>query len=149
MKESIETKIIIQQRIRKTEEVVGELKKIRKLSREKFLEDQQVQYASMYAMIVGIEAICDIGNHILAKFFNRPAETYQDIILGLGETGVIPKSLAKKSKSMTDFRNLLIHVYLKIDPEKVYENLQKAPEEFTQFCRYFLKFLERDKKPRS
>lgn len=27
--------------------------------------------------------------------------------------------------------------------KEVYKNLQKAPEEFTKFCQYDLKFLER------
>lgn len=96
----------------------------------------------MFGMVIGIEAICDIGNHILARYFNRSAETYKDVVLGLGDCEVIPKSFAKKSAHMTDFRNIIIHIYLKIDPAKVYQNLQKAPDEFTKFCQYFLKFLK-------
>lgn len=141
MKKTIETKVIIHQRIRKIDEAVGELKKLRKTSKSEFLKDKKTQYAAMFAMIIGIEAICDIGNHILAHYFNRSAETYKDIISGLGECEVISRSFAKKSEKLTDFRNLLIHLYLKVDPEKVYDNLKKAPEEFNEFCRCFLKFL--------
>lgn len=143
MKKDRETEIIIKERIKKIEEAVLELKKIRQMPPGEFLKNKSLQYSSMYAMIIGIEAICDIGNHILAKYFNRTAETYKDIILFLGECEVIPKSFSQKSAKMTDFRNILIHLYLKIDTKEVYKNLQKAPEEFTKFCQYFLKFLEK------
>jgi uncharacterized protein YutE (UPF0331/DUF86 family) len=43
---------------------------------------------------------------------------------------------------MADFRNILIHLYLKIDTEEVYKNLKKAPEEFTRFSQLFLSFIE-------
>lgn len=137
-----ETKIIVGERLRKLEEAISELKKLSRDSKKKFLEDKTIQYAAMYAMILGIEAICDIGNHILAKFFNQPADTYKDIILSLGECGVIPKNFAQRSSKMTDFRNILIHLYLKVEPEEVYKNFKKAPEEFNQFAKFFLKFLK-------
>jgi len=138
-----ETEIIIKERVRKLEEAVFQLKKLRHSEEKEFLADKTIQYAAMYVMIMGIEAICDIGNHILAKYFNRAAESYKDVILLLGEEGIIPKSFAKKFSKMTDFRNILIHLYLKVDERKVYENLKKAPEEFIKFSQYFLKFLKK------
>jgi uncharacterized protein YutE (UPF0331/DUF86 family) len=141
MKKEIETEVIIQQRIEKINEAVKVLNKLGREGKDKFLKDKQSQYAAMFGMVMGIEAICDIGNHILAKYFDQSAETYKDVILGLGECEVIPKAFAQKAAGMTDFRNLLIHVYLKIDPKKVYEKLQKAPKQFMEFCQYFLKFL--------
>lgn len=137
-----ETEIIIGERLKKLEEAIAELKKLGKIPKTKFSKDKTIQYAAMYAMILGVETICDIGNHILAHFFNRPADTYKDIILNLGECQVVPKSFAQKSSKMTDFRNILIHLYLKVDPEEVYQNFKKAPEEFSKFAKYFLKFLE-------
>lgn len=141
MKKTIETNTIIQQRVEKINEAVSQLKKYREISQSEFIKDKKTQYAAMFAMIIGIEAICDIGNHILSRYFNRSAESYKDVILTLGEVEVIPEKFAKKSSQMVDFRNLLIHIYLKVDPLIVYKNLKKAPEEFTQFCQYFLKFI--------
>lgn len=136
-----ETEIIIKERIKKLDEVVAELKEIQKAPKENFFSDTTLQYAAMYAMVVGIEAICDMGNHILTKYFNRGADTYKDIILLLGEMEIIPVSFAKKSAKMTEFRNILIHFYHRVDINEVYTNLQDAPDEFTKFSQYFLKFL--------
>ena len=141
--DNLETEIIIKERVKKIEEAVTELKQLRKLPKQRFFKEKRIQYASMYAMIIGIEAICDIGNHILSKYFNRAAETYKDIILLLGECNVIPEDFSQKSSQMADFRNILIHLYLKIDTEEVYKNLKKAPEEFTKFSHFFLNFFEK------
>lgn len=143
MKKLNETEIIIKERVAKIEEVTEELRQILALPKEKFFQEKRLQYAAMYAMVIGIEAICDIGNHLLAKFFNRSVESYKGVILGLGEVGVIPEEFAQESAKMTDFRNILIHLYLKIDPGEVYKNLQRAPEEFRKFAQYFLKFSKR------
>jgi len=143
MPDKLETEIIIKERIKKIEEAVAELKQIRRLSKKEFFKEKRIQYASMYAMIIGIEAICDIGNHILSKYFNRAAETYKDVILFLGECKVIPEGFSQKSSQMADFRNILIHLYHDIDTEEVYKNLKKAPEEFTRFSHFFLNFLEK------
>ncbi|MCL4385117.1 MAG: DUF86 domain-containing protein [Actinobacteria bacterium] len=141
--DKLETEIIIKERIKKIEEAITELKQIRMLPKQNFFNEKRIQYASMYAMIIGIEAICDIGNHILSKYFNRAAETYKDVILLLGECKVIPEDFSQKSSKMADFRNILIHLYLKIDTEEVYKNLKKAPEEFTKFSKFFLSFIEK------
>lgn len=140
-----ETKIIIEERVDKIREATKELLEYRKKSKGGFLKDTKLQYATMYGLVLGIEAICDIGSHILAKYFLVKCEHYEDIIKNLGENGVISKELSSRSKEMADFRNFLIHVYHKIDPNKVYDNLQKAPEEFTKFTKYFIKFLEKVK----
>lgn len=143
MRVDLESELVIRERIRRVEEVAAQLKVIRASPREAFLQDRTTQYAAMYAMVVGIEAICDIGNHILAKYCARAAESYRDVILFLAECGVIPQAFARESAPMADFRNILVHLYLDVDLEQVWENLQKAPEEFGTFCRYFLQFLER------
>ncbi|MGM0365293.1 MAG: type VII toxin-antitoxin system HepT family RNase toxin [Actinomycetota bacterium] len=141
--DNLETEIIIKERLAKIEEAASELKEIRKLPKQDFFKKKRIQYAAMYAMIIGIEAVCDIGNHILAKYFNTSAGTYKDIILLLGKQRVIPQDFSQQSSQMTDFRNILIHLYLKIDTEEVYKNLKKAPQEFTRFSQYFLDFLKK------
>lgn len=138
-----ETKIIINERIAKLNEVILYLKQAQKLAKDEFLRDQTRQHAIMYELIVGIESICDIGSHILAKYYSVKCEHYKDIIINLGKYKIIPKSLAKASAKMADFRNVLIHLYVDVGPKEVYVNFQKAPKVFAKFAQYFLKFLKR------
>lgn len=136
-----ETKKIIKERLAKLEEAVAALEEFKSVSREEFIKNKRNHYAAMYALILGIEAICDIGGHILSSQFNKKVSTYKDIIAGLEEVDIIPKSLKEKSIEMTDFRNILIHIYTKIDLKEVYKSALAAPNQFREYAKYFQKFL--------
>jgi len=42
---------------------------------------------------------------------------------------------------MASFRNILVHEYAKINSKKVYENLQKAPDQFKAFIKEILEYI--------
>ncbi len=138
-----EVKSSILAKLKKLEEVVEKLEALRRTPLEKFLADFQTQDASMYNLVVGIEAITDVGNYFLAEHFHKSPETYEDIINQLGETKIISGELLEKSKGTARFQNLLIHLYEAVEPESVYENLQKAPDVFREFAVAFSDFLEK------
>ncbi|HCG98415.1 MAG TPA: hypothetical protein DE036_00970 [Actinobacteria bacterium] len=54
----------------------------------------------------------------------------------------MPKEFAGQIRGIAGFRNILIHEYVEIDIEKVYEYLQKVPEQFDEFRSYIGKFLK-------
>jgi len=140
---SPEVKTSILKKLKKLEEVIEKLEDLKKTPFEKFLEDDKAQGATMYNLIIGIEAITDIGNYFLAEKFNKAAETYEDIIKGVRETRIISEELFKRSEGMTKFRNILVHLYEVVEPEKVYQNLQKAPDIFREFAKAYQEFLEK------
>ncbi len=138
-----EVKSSILAKLKKLEEAVEKLETLRKTSFEEFLDNFQIQDASMYNLVMGIEAITDVGNYFLAEHFHRSPETYEDIIKELGETKIISEDLLKKSEGMARFRNRLIHLYEAVEPEKVYNYLQSAPAIFREFASAFNEFLEK------
>ena len=97
-------------------------------------------------MFAGIELIIDIGNHIISKTFGEHAKSYSEIIEMLGKKEIVPKSFADDNKTMAKFRNLVAHDYDKLTPEGIYSNLQKAPNVFRQFAKYFIEFMEKQVK---
>lgn len=138
-----EVKSSILAKLKKLEESVEKLEALRKTPFERFLNSFQIQDASMYNLVIGIEAITDVGNYFLAEHFHKSPETYEDIITQLGETKIISEELFQKSKGMARFRNLLIHLYEVVEPEQVHESLQKAPGIFREFAAAFSEFLEK------
>ena len=95
-------------------------------------------------MFVSIELITDIGNHIITEVFQKQAKNYKEIIELLGKTGVTTEIFAKENEDMIKFRNLIAHDYEKITPEGIYENLQKAPDVFREFAKYFVEFMDKN-----
>jgi uncharacterized protein YutE (UPF0331/DUF86 family) len=133
---------VIDKKFERLKEVIGKLEKVNNFSKEDFLSDFFVNDTAVRNLILGIEIVTDIGNHILAEVFQKSAKSYKDVILELGKTGVVPDEFAKVNSAMADFRNLAIHAYDDLEIEKIYDYSQKAPEIFGKFAKYFFEFLK-------
>lgn len=112
------------------------LEEYQKISKQDFLKDYTVQGATLHYMVECIEIIIDIGNHLLTNR-GESTHTYREVILQLGKYQIIPTAFAKKNADMTNFRNLIIHAYEALDIAKVYQELQKAPNIFRRFVKYY------------
>lgn len=126
-------------------EVIEKLQDIKALSRENFMSDFFIHDTAIRNLVLGIEIIVDVGNHILLEVFHSSADTYKDVVLTLGEAKVVPKDFAKENANMADFRNLIVHAYGSLDMKQVYQNLQKAPDVFRKFAECYVEFLEKNK----
>ena len=133
----------IHEKLFKLREYTNILEELRAEGRDAFFADHKTQDSATLNMFTGIEMVTDIGNHIITEVFQKQAKTYAEIIELLGKTGVIPEMFAKENEAMTKFCNLVAHDYDKITPEGVYEHLQKAPDIFRAFAKYFVEFMEK------
>ena len=133
----------INEKLFKLQEYIKILEELRAEGRAVFFDDRKTQDSATLNLFTSIEIITDIGNHIITEVFQKQAKNYKEIIVLLGEAGIIPEKFAKDNEEMTSFRNLVAHDYDKITPEGVYENLQKAPDIFRQFAKYFVEFMEK------
>jgi len=133
----------VNQKLKKLEDSVKMLEEYKKVSKKDLTEDFTINGATIHYLVLGIEIVIDIGNHILVEAFQEHADSYEGIILKLGKTKVIPEDFAENNSNMAKFRNLLIHEYIKVDMGMVYDNLQKAPDIFCEFAKYYVKFLEK------
>ena len=133
----------VQEKLDKLEQAIKLLENYKKVSREDFLVDFTINSAAQYNLVLGIEIIIDIGHHLLTEFYHLHPKEYKEIIEALGEYEIVPEKFAKENVEMAKFRNLIIHQYGKVDMKKVYQNLQKAPDIFRQFVKYFIEFLEK------
>ena len=131
-KSSIKDKLF---RLQESIKIIEEL-----LVREDTMKDPIIKGSLYFNLVISIEIILDIGNHILAENFNKPGVSYADIILNLGEKGVIDNEFAKENEKMGDFRNKIIHDYDRIDDKLAYDYAQKAPVIFKTFSKFFIDF---------
>jgi uncharacterized protein YutE (UPF0331/DUF86 family) len=61
----------------------------------------------------------------------------------LREEGVVPDELLPALLDMARFRNLIVHDYARIDDAKVYAILKKHLEDFDEFAKAIVAYLER------
>jgi len=133
----------LRERLAKLEEVVSRLREVAAVTRDDFLQDYRRQWLVERGLELAAQAVLDIGNHILAGEFGESATEYEGIVKGLAARGVLSPALGKQLQGLGGFRNILVHGYLGIDPEKVYAALQRSVREFTDFEAEILAWLDR------
>lgn len=92
-----------------------------------------------YYLIVAIEGCVDICNHIVAKERIGVPESYSDCFKILKNNEIISDVLSKELSNLAKFRNLLVHLYWKVDDEKVYELLQMKLDDIDRFIQQISK----------
>jgi len=89
------------------------------LTDEDFLEDDRPAVAESY-LRRSLEAIFDIGRHIIAKSAGKGLVEYKEIAIALGQIEVITNQLAERLKLMAGYRNRLIHFYHEVTETELY-----------------------------
>jgi uncharacterized protein YutE (UPF0331/DUF86 family)/predicted nucleotidyltransferase len=134
---------VIQQRLGALEEFVAHLEEMRSRSLEEWREDVVARCATERALEVAIQRALNIATHVLTADFAIPADDYTGVIRALGKAGVLPADFAERFTAMVSFRNVLTELYVEVDPVKVYEHLQRDPEDIRFFARCIVEYLER------
>lgn len=128
--------------MRRLEICLKKLRELAKLEYEEFSESQTFPDLAERNLQIAIQCLLDIGNHIIAEEGFKPPDRNEDIFKILGEEGIIPISFASRIEGMASFRNILVHDYLEIDIQKVYHHLTNYLEDFREFARHIIKYIE-------
>lgn len=80
-------------------------------SRDAFLADPRMVAAGESYLRRALEALMDLGRHILAKQFGVAAVEYEAVAQRLGEEGVLASELAERMQRMAGYRNRMVHAY--------------------------------------
>jgi len=132
---------IIRKRMNRLDEYLTILKNLRKYSFEEFIEDPE-RYGSVERFLhLAIEAVIDMGNHIIADSELGVVNWYSDIPKILAEKEFISTELEEKWIRMIGFRNALVHEYIDIDRRIVYDVLQNNVKDLEELKRAFAQFL--------
>ncbi len=131
---------IIEQHIQNMEEALAQLGKYRNISFNEFQKDLSLVWIVEKGFEILIQNLLDIGAHLLASEIKNDWEDYGEVILKLGKHGVIPQEFVDQIKGMAGLRNILIHEYLRIDLNKLFDYLKYRLEDFIQFIRYIREY---------
>ena len=134
---------VIQQRLGALEEFVARLEEMRSRNREEWGEDVIARYAAERELEVAIQRVLNIATHVLTADFAIPADDYAGVIRALGKAGVLPADFAERFTAIVGFRNVLTELYVEVDPVKVYEHLQRDPDDIRFFARCIVEYLQR------
>jgi uncharacterized protein YutE (UPF0331/DUF86 family) len=108
-----------------------------------FLDDFRNTSSAKYLLIVATEAAIDLCNHIVARQGGRAPQDYADCFAILAELGVIESDLVRRLGQMARFRNLLVHLYRRMDDRRVYQVIHDNLGDLDVFRQQVLAWLTR------
>ncbi len=111
-------------------------------SREAFLRDARTVNSAKYLLIVVTEAALDICNHLAARRGGRSPDDYADCIAILAEIGAIDEELKARLVRMARFRNLLVHLYARVDDAEVYRIVREDLGDFDRYLASIAQYLK-------
>lgn len=68
-----------------------------------------------------LEALLDLGRHLLAKGFGQAVIEYKEVASALGQRGVLDRQQEGLLRTLAGYRNRLVHFYDEVSPRELYE----------------------------
>jgi len=132
----------IEERLKELDRILQELSKYGGITGEAFRQDLSQRWIIERGLLASASVIFDIADHILASHFGLYAETYEQSLKALRDKGVISEGLYGEIRGLGGFRNILIHRYLGIDLQEVFENFRRGLRVFPRFGQEILVWLD-------
>lgn len=108
-----------------------------------FISEYTLVDSAKYNLIVAIEAMIDICNHIVSRENYEIPATSADSIKSVTKNGVLPVEYEKNFIAMVKFRNRLVHLYFETDDKEIYKILKNNLNDFNVFIKAILEKLSK------
>ena len=129
--------------IRFIESCVEELKPFSRMTEKEFLSDRKNPPFVESYLRKALEAVFDIGRHILAKSYGFKEIEYKTIAKELGKRKVISEELSEVLIKMAGYRNRMVHFYREVTSEELHQIILNNMEDFNRFNREVSSFINR------
>jgi uncharacterized protein YutE (UPF0331/DUF86 family) len=90
-------------------------------SLEEFMADKRNFGAADSCLRRALEALLDLGRHLLAKVFGKAVTEYKAIADELEARNVLKREAARRLRILAGYRNRMVHFYHEITPEELFE----------------------------
>jgi uncharacterized protein YutE (UPF0331/DUF86 family) len=88
---------------------------------QQFKSDPRTPAAAESHLRRALEALLDLGRHILAKGFALAPAEYKEVANELCKAGVLSEQDGDALKKMAGFRNRMVHFYHEVSENEIYE----------------------------
>lgn len=132
---------VIAQRARWIREAIAAVRELPLADRQAFFGNKHNIAAAESYLRRSLEALFDVGRHILAKGFGYPAPEYKEIARGLFEKAVLEEEEAELLRKMAGYRNRMVHFYHDISPEELLDICLNHTDEIDRLLERMLQWL--------
>lgn len=119
------SKQVVAERVQWVETMLGLIRDVPVEDKERFHADPRNALACESCLRRALEALMDLGRHILAKGFGHAVEEYRQIGPSLAEKGVVNGEAARVLRVCASYRNRMVHFYREITSKELREICSK------------------------
>ena len=136
---------VILTRLSKIEDYLKRLEKYQSTTLDEYSENQDIQLITERLIQVMTEAALDIIKHLLSCLgVLRQKETWtnKDYFLEAANLNIISSEIANQLVKAAGMRNILVHIYLNIEPEQVFFAIAKSLEIYPIYIHQITAYLD-------
>ena len=115
------SKRVVTDRLAWIERMIRAIRALPLEDRGAFLADDRNVWAAESCLRRALEALLDLGRHILAKGFGLGVSEYKEIAARLGDQNVLSQKEAELLQVLAGYRNRMVHFYHEVGPDELYE----------------------------
>jgi uncharacterized protein YutE (UPF0331/DUF86 family) len=135
------SKKVIGDRLAWIDKMIVEIRALPLDSYEDFSANRRDVWAAESCLRRALEAIFDLGRHILAKGFGQGVTEYKQIASELETAGVLSHSRARLLSTLAGYRNRLVHFYHEVTSEELYEICRNNLDDLLRIKNAFRKWV--------
>ena len=130
----------IERRLDELSERLTRLESLRTRSRTEFARDPYLRDIVERNLEIAAQSCIDISHRIISLEGSQKPSDYYEAILKMGTVGALPVDFARDFASIAGFRNVLVHDYVNLNWDLVYQHLQEI-EDLRIFADYIRQWL--------
>lgn len=132
---------ILRKRLDKLDTYLEFLDRAQEYEKKAFMETPEYYGSVERFLHLSIETLNDMANHVIAAKELGFIDQYSDIPEHFANEQWIDEEMQEIWTKMIGFRNILVHDYLEVDREMVYEILQNNLDDLKKLKKVFVRFL--------
>jgi uncharacterized protein YutE (UPF0331/DUF86 family) len=123
---------------------IRRLREISAIDAERFISDENLIDACERNLQVAIEATIDVSEALISYMKWRTPKSYRNVNLILLENKVLNEFLNNKFIDTIEFRNILVHNYIYLNPKQIYDRINDLINILTQIMNIILEYFQKN-----
>ncbi len=136
------SKRVLTDRLALVEEMLAAIRALPLEAPQSFYADPRNRWTAEACLRRALEALLDIGRHILAKHFAIGTTEYKAIAHQLQEQDVLTQEAAHLLRIMAGYRNRMVHFYHELTEEEIYEICRDDLQDIERVLAAYRRWIE-------
>ena len=133
--------VVVTERVAWVRKMLAGIRSLPLSSYEQFMSDPRTPAAAESYLRRTLEALLDLGRHVLAKGFSLAPAEYKEVADELSRVSVLSEQDGALLKKMAGYRNRLVHFYHEVSQEELYALCSLHLPEVEHVCEAILTWI--------